>query len=414
MERYVEDHVEYLSLHFGNCCNNYTFLRNVLEYLDTKPVTQRRLGAFSFVVRRLPLADFYNINRQPHHFVARNRKYGLAYFAFGGSPSDRAYGLQSGPVLRQIVSGITVSSPTYFSVQVIEEYGAAAPYYDLPLPYGEDFDLPEVEANHAAYVSAMVGVRMSKDTTGRITEKRLSEIVAYVESIRHRLPWVASQIPVFYEFIRTSYVTSCDLDVLEVILSLHAEDYYQQLLNIVQTYGDHFRLFVLADRMFCQVMALPYSSEVNYNADYRQTYVDELLDNPNAPEERAIRTNQERIDQQLEDYHRETGKELTNIIYWGNKDGLLALSPIDLVLSLVDDTLTILSVNEPAGSDAWAEARRQYLFYPTDEVEILIDSVVNPECSLFSCNKHEMSWWIPGRDIFYTLNSNMGYHEHPN
>lgn len=75
----VELFIEYMSI---NTSSTHFEAVQILEYLNSKPPSPRRLGAFSHVVTMLPSND---IRLRGVHFIALNPLYVYVYVAYGGS-----------------------------------------------------------------------------------------------------------------------------------------------------------------------------------------------------------------------------------------------------------------------------------------------------------------------------------------
>lgn len=399
VEEYISTYIELISLHIAPSKYEPSFLRGVLKYLDGLKPTPRRLGAFSFAASNLELADMYCGKGNSNHFILHNRAYAATYYAFGGSPRARAYGLHLGPELRTIItSGSTKITPQVFGVNLLRQYGLSAPYYNVPVPMGADFDIPEMMGFHPAYVSAGLGVRMSQDTLGAVTAERLSDIINYVESIYSVVPTFGTTLKIFDDFIQTSCMASCDLELLQHVIELTNNTNFGTLVN---DFGNYFRLFMISDTMFTQVMALP---DQVLTEEIRRLYVRQLLQNPDAVVDRAVATNIKIIKQKTIDYG------CTQILYDHayTEAEMLRMSPGDLSYSHFENSLYITSINYEENSSIVTarelDAQNNLRFYPTDEVSILIKAVSKPQLSLFNCDESYVALWTPDDDIFLTLN----------
>jgi len=391
---YVSFYVERASMHIANQLMDPEFLLSVLEYLDGKTPTPRRLGAFSFIVRRMSGGEMYNINKKPRHFVFNNRGYASTYFSFGGSGKVQAYGPRTGPLLKKLLPDASATiPPSFFSKAVIKEYGASAPFYDIPLPVGLDFEIPKVSRIHHVYVSACVGVRMTHDSTGIITQPRLYEIINYTLDNIEQAPFLGSFLNIFTQIKSNANYWHCDVDTLKNV-ALCTNDVL--LYNSLEAFGDYYRLLSLSMDMFRQVLALPKDTYTLENDADCHEFIFEAISNPKAPSERAKAYNANKV----AELSKKEG--VSQVIYLEEERKLRKFSPDDLVYEIKDDILYVKSINTVEGYGLSRE-HNVNKHYPTDKVSLLVESIVRPSMEAL-CQQEVFDDATEFQEIFFALN----------
>ena len=357
--------VEKASVHISPDRHNSFFARDLLTYLDGKPVTPRRLGAFSFAVPVLG-TDMYGINGSPKHFAYKNREYASIYFSFGGSPNTKCSNDPKSPKLSSFIRCPNAAQEKKFSVKLIERYGECTPYYNLPLPVGLDFESPEVDAIHQHYVSACVGVRMTHDTTGLINEKRLEEILGYVLENIADIPCLSYRINLLQEVHEASLFGTCKIEFL-IKNAMCLGD--RQLVNYLLKYGDYFRLMYISDQMFMQATGF-YSLDLPIDSAIKESVLDQII----SDEKGYFKIVRERNYDWIKESALSIGCNEDNIFFKGNRSSLLKMSPIDLKISKVNSECHIsLFDNEPIEMQNCGDR-----FHPSDKTKIVFDTVVFP------------------------------------
>lgn len=381
----VEDYIETASLHVvPTYCRTRFFFLQVLEYLRDKPATPRRLGAFSFVVSALQPDDFYREDGTQEHFLNKNRHYGPTYLAFGGDPNSGVTAPHS--VLRVKNLRFHTShrpAPQRLTHDVVAYYGASLPFYDIALPTVEQFEWQDISALHRFYVQAGVGVRMTHDTLGKVTSERIHDILFYLNNAR----WLAPSVHLLSHIKQLSLTCKCDEDLLVIVADLSNDAYFKELVAV---YGSHFRLFMLSDDMFRQVMALPAHYPVATD-DERRPFVLEAMNHVGALVERARLLNSQTLCKVKLDHPDKLVYAMS--VHTPN---ILDIPPCEFSCAVDNERIVIDYTSEPLPT----------CLAPGYSVGELFKSVVKPKLYYFLEDKNaDDTLYDPDNEIVHALNT---------
>lgn len=359
----------------------------VLSYLDGKPVTPRNLGAFSFVVRGADPDFYYAINGQTSHFLFRNRGYIATYAAFGGDMTCGANDYNSTMRIRNLLTTTTsYPAPRTLTESTVLRYGNSTPFYDIPLPTAKQFDLEWISEIHEWYVAAGVGVRMTHDTSGRVTAERLSDIINYIKHV----DWIGKYLHLPYQIKNVSLVCECSETLLQD-MALAIDDI--TLFEEVRNFGKYFRLLSLQDGMFRQVLALPHDVYPLATPEERQLFVLMSASEDNDAEERARQLNSRRL-AALTIAHPDIPVHVAS----SRSKDIFAIPPDEFCCKVDDGKIAITVV--PRTGEPRLDAGHS--------VRDLVASVVNPHIpSYYQCSLQEAELDSDHAELIYALNHSL-------
>ena len=242
-DSFYEMAIEYASLHLCESVDPYV----IMKYLDRKPYSDRRAGAFSFVVALLGSNTYLTTKTgQNFHFLIDNNVYSTVYLQYGGS-FDIAISKGSNIRLKDRYNYYNTNLiNTTNAITMYHGLGMNAPYYYGKLASDKDFDvLPQ--DYHTVCVDACVGVHMNKNVTGKLTEEKTREILNYFHSIKQLdtdvdfyLECTENIIPYFKNLVSSWHNCIIPIDIYQNLGDILLDDTMTKLSNID---GNYIRIY---------------------------------------------------------------------------------------------------------------------------------------------------------------------------
>lgn len=314
----------------------------VLQYLDGKEATPRRLGAFSHLVTFFGQNDFYLPNGI--HFLlgnVSNKEYVQTYVMFGGSMMVPVYAKDKLPLLKQKIDYYPYTGGSLTKEYIYDKFEDDAPFYKFSELTGSEIDLPEYSSYHSALVSAGIGARMLPSTyDAKMTSKRLQEILTYLESLPNNIYGqivIDLSLPLLVNISDLAEIYSIDIELLKRVAFL-TED--AVLLNDLDEHGEMFRIGDYSLGVCAQLLGLPLQ-EPWVTDEVVDDTMDRFYDDMDDPVGRAYRINNASVHNLIE--------RLTEIYPIESITTLLSdarvleYSPLDIIVINEGPTVYVLS-----------------------------------------------------------------------